>query len=99
LNDEAFLDRETGLVWDRPGTINYSGSFPDAAWVGAVRVCYAKTIGMRQGWRPATMLAGLIGDFPPFPAGFLTGPVTTLPVQHHGRRRPGQGMGHGARGR
>lgn len=49
FNDEAFLDRETGLVWDRHGTINYPGSFPEAAWVGAVHVCYAKTIGMRQG--------------------------------------------------
>jgi hypothetical protein len=80
FNDEAFLDRETGLVWDRHGTFNYPGSFPEAAWVGAVRVCYSKTIGTRQGWRPATIeeLSSLIGDFPPFPAGILTGPVTSF---------------------
>jgi len=80
FNDEAFLDRETGLVWDRHGTFNYPGSFPEAALVGAVRVCYSKTIGTRQGWRPATIeeLSSLIGYFPPFPAGILTGPVTSF---------------------
>jgi len=45
-----------GLAKSEAGKRSYRapfGSFPDAAWVGAVRVCYAKTIGMRQAtWSP-----------------------------------------------
>lgn len=80
FNNEAFMDRETGLVWDRHGTFNHDGSFPVGSWFGSVPICYAKTIGHRQGWRPSTVeeLSSLIGDLPDFPAGLLTGPVTSF---------------------
>jgi Protein of unknown function (DUF1566) len=44
FDDQAVLDRETGLVWER----TLRGSFP---W-GPARVnCTASTVGNRQGWR------------------------------------------------
>jgi len=48
MNNEAVLDRETGLVWDRsPSTADYK-------WVEAMRSCYQLYKGGRRGWRPPT---------------------------------------------
>jgi hypothetical protein len=44
-NNEAVLDRETGLVWQRsPATDKYALAF-------SIYVCAATTTGGRQGWR------------------------------------------------
>jgi hypothetical protein len=75
FNSEAFLDRETGLVWDRAGTNNLSGTFPEAAWAGAARACYNKAIGGRRGWRPAT-IEELGSLFNPSGASFTSGLIT-----------------------
>jgi len=49
LNNEAVLDRETGLVWERsPETNTYS-------WFQACSYCYQKTVGGRKGWRLPTI--------------------------------------------
>jgi|MTBAKSStandDraft_2_1061841.scaffolds.fasta_scaffold01518_17 hypothetical protein len=46
LDDEAVLDKETGLTWERS---------PDHAevrkWNEAIIFCYQKVIGSRKGWR------------------------------------------------
>jgi hypothetical protein len=86
LNAEAFLDRETGLVWDRHGsTGNLPGGFPGNAWAGAAQACYDKTVGGRKGWRPAMIeeLASLLGSLLDvnglhFPPGLITGSVTSF---------------------
>jgi hypothetical protein len=45
MNDEAVLDMETGLVWDRsPGLFT-------STWYGAVSGCPTALIGGRHGWR------------------------------------------------
>lgn len=49
MNDEAVLDRETGLVWER----NTSDTTQD--WVYAQMVCRWATIGGRNGWRLPTI--------------------------------------------
>jgi len=54
LNNEAFLDRETGLVWNRNVTFP-NGVFPSGNWTWAARSCYDDTIGGRGGWRPSTV--------------------------------------------
>ena len=48
FNDEAVLDRETGLVWQRAvpnGT---------ALWAGAIENCALQIVGNRRGWRLPT---------------------------------------------
>lgn len=46
LDDEAVLDRETGLVWEQaPNAANYE------QWNIVVDHCYAQTVGERRGWR------------------------------------------------
>lgn len=87
FNNEAVLDRETQLVWQR---------MPDATkrvWVAGLSSCYGARIGGRGGWRLPTMeeLTSLIDQsqaFPPLPAGHpfdlsdVTGDVwsaTTVP--------------------
>jgi len=45
FNDEAVLDRETGLVWERqPSTQTF-------AWPNARLFCAQKAVGGRGGWR------------------------------------------------
>jgi hypothetical protein len=76
-NDEAVLDKETGLVWERaPGTA--PGSHPlTAPWFEAHLQCNQRTWGNRKGWRLPTIqeLASLIDVTVPPP-----GPV--LPAGH-----------------
>jgi hypothetical protein len=68
LDDEAILDKETGLVWEQsPGT----GTF---AWAHAQSNCNAKNVGGRQGWYlpTAEQLASLVDrtqTSPALPAG------------------------------
>ncbi len=70
FNDEAVLDRETGLVWER------SPTYPDQQqWWGAFGFCYAKILGDRMGWRLPTLeeLSSLVDPTQSDPA---------LPVGH-----------------
>ena len=77
FNNEAVLDRETGLVWETsPDTTNYN-------WNGARNICLNKNIGGRKGWRlPAIAeLTSLIDPSvaqpgPTLPPGH---PFTTIP--------------------
>ena len=67
LNNNAVLDRETGLVWEKsPGTQLY-------AWTDAFNACTQKYLGPRYGWRLPTVeeLASLVDRFsnPTLPAG------------------------------
>ena len=49
MGDEAVLDRETGLVWERrPGTAT-------VGWTNASFLCYDRTVGPRKGWRLPTV--------------------------------------------
>lgn len=56
LDDEAVLDWETGLVWER------SPDTTTRTWSDAVSYAYNKTVGGRKGWRLPTVeeLASLI---------------------------------------
>ena len=74
MNNEAVMDRETGLVWERA---------PDsslAVWEDARRQCFDKHVGGRRGWRLATIheLMTLM-DIPNLPANANT---TALPSGH-----------------
>jgi hypothetical protein len=44
-NNEAVLDRETGLVWER------SPATDRVTWFGAIRHCMGRVVGFRKGWR------------------------------------------------
>jgi hypothetical protein len=46
FNDEAFLDKDTGLVWRKSIDFNYEGSSADAA-----RSCAETFVGGKGGWR------------------------------------------------
>lgn len=56
LNNEAVLDKETGLVWERSPDINTRN------WYEGITYAYRKEIGGRKGWRLPTVeeLASLI---------------------------------------
>jgi hypothetical protein len=72
FNDEAVLDRETGLVWER------SPSTQTLAWSNARLFCAQKAVGGRGGWRlPAfNELASLVDPT-------ITSPtVPRLPAGH-----------------
>jgi len=49
MNDEAVLDRETGLVWDRTPSTSESGT-----WFSMSAVCYDTGVHDRLGWRMPT---------------------------------------------
>ena len=49
MNDEAVLDRETGLVWERDTIDNCY------TWFEALDYCYSAYIGGRGGWRLPTI--------------------------------------------
>lgn len=55
-NNEAVLDKETGLVWEKSPTSNTS------AWTAAISYCRGKAVGSRKGWRLPTVeeLASLV---------------------------------------
>jgi hypothetical protein len=74
FNNEAVLDRETGLVWERRPSTN------PMAWPNARLFCAQKAVGGRGGWRlPAfSELASLVD--PSVPHGAV--PVVLLPVGH-----------------
>jgi hypothetical protein len=56
-NQEAVLDKETGLVWARTpfGIANWAGTGILCDWSNAVSVCSNTTIGGRSGWRLPTV--------------------------------------------
>jgi hypothetical protein len=71
LNDEAVLDMETGLIWQRS---------PENAiiepWLDHFENCWARTTGNRGGWRMATLEEFLsLVDFSP-------GTNQALPASH-----------------
>ena len=72
FNDEAVLDRETGLVWER------SPSTQTLAWSNARLFCAQKAVGGRGGWRlPAfNELASLVDPT------ITTPGVPRLPLGH-----------------
>src|SRR5262249_61948747 len=49
FNNEAVLDKETGLVWEQSPD---STSF---AWAAAIAHCYQQDVGGRKGWRLPTV--------------------------------------------
>lgn len=65
FNNEAVLDRETGLVWERDPTAIGSSGQEDAgldSWTIATFKCIRKAVGNRKGWRlpAAHELASLV---------------------------------------
>jgi hypothetical protein len=60
FNNEAVLDKETQLVWQR-------ASGPASTWTSAETYCFVRAIGGRLGWRlpsisELTSLAGVVGS-------------------------------------
>jgi hypothetical protein len=45
FNNEAVLDKETGLIWER------SPQMTSARWIVARRTCIEKNVGGQKGWR------------------------------------------------
>jgi len=78
FNNEAVLDRETGLVWER--TPNTSASF---VWRSAAEGCIPKPIGGRVGWRvPTVSEMGSLFQGALVPDGISTTLQTSLPAGH-----------------
>ena len=73
FNEEAVLDLETGLVWERSSLTN-----PET-WQSAVELCYEKKIGERMGWRLPTFeeLSSLVDG-----SVKVNGESATLPPGH-----------------
>lgn len=71
FNNEAVLDRETGLVWEQ------APSASPRDWYDAVRTCWLHTVGGRMGWYLPTVeeLGSLVDPTVPAP-----GPA--LPLWH-----------------
>ena len=69
FNNEAVLDKETGLVWEQ------SPDTGTQTWFNALIHCYQRTVGGRKGWRLPTIeeLASLVDTSQPAP---------TLPAGH-----------------
>ena len=71
FNNEAVLDKETGLVWEK------SPQPTSARWIAARRTCKEKNVGGQKGWRLPSLeeLTGLVDpSIPP--------PGPTLPPGH-----------------
>jgi hypothetical protein len=77
-NNEAVLDRETGLVWERAPTLI------DMNWFAASERCVNLTVGGRQGWRLpsvqelASLVDPTVNTSPRLPAGHPFGPLASL---------------------
>jgi hypothetical protein len=58
FNNEAVLDKETGLVWET------QPSATTRTWTTAMQVCMGKTVGGRMGWRSPSVeeLTSLVGE-------------------------------------
>jgi hypothetical protein len=50
FNNQAVLDRETGLVWER------SPAATNETWTSARNTCASKNIASRRGWRQASIV-------------------------------------------
>jgi hypothetical protein len=70
FNDEAVLDKETGLVWEK------SPSTAKNVWTNAYRNCLNKVVGNRIGWRLPTVeeLASLVDPTPVYVPGQIVIP-------------------------
>jgi len=79
LDDEAVLDKETGLVWER--------DVSDAlhTWSVACSMCYQKVLGGRKGWRLPSVeeLASLIDPLEQAPALSPGHPFTNVLSDHY----------------
>ena len=59
FNNEAVLDRETGLVWERSPNVS-----PTRNWSDSRQICVDKNVGGRRGWRLPSIheLTSLLDD-------------------------------------
>jgi hypothetical protein len=59
FSNEAVLDRETGLVWERAPNVS-----PTRYWSDSRQICVNKNVGGRRGWRLPSIheLASLLDD-------------------------------------
>jgi len=73
LNEQAVLDQETGLVWEK----SPQATEPHPTWLGALAYCSSLTVGNRMGWRLPTLqeLASLVDPS-------VSSPGPTLPSGH-----------------
>jgi hypothetical protein len=80
FNNEAVLDRETGLVWER------SPAATVQTWAAARGICATKNVGNRKGWRLASFLelTSLIDPSVPSPGPALPPGHPFLNVQSAG---------------
>ena len=71
FNNEAILDKETGLVWER------SPQTTSARWITARRTCAEKNVGGQKGWRLPSLeeLTSLVDSS-------IAPPGPTLPPGH-----------------
>ena len=76
LDGEAFLDKETGLVWEMSPALDTSGGTALAtSWHAAIVHAYSTEVGRRKGWRLPTIeeLASLVDS---------TQNKPSLPIKH-----------------
>jgi len=68
MNNEAVLDRETGLVWQR--TVGGVFGKDPSAFMGAVQLCSESPTGGRGGWRLPSLheFQSLVDETVPLPA-------------------------------
>jgi hypothetical protein len=71
FNNEAILDKKTGLVWER------SPQTTSARWIAARRTCIEKNVGGQKGWRLPSLeeLTSLVDSS-------IAPPGPTLPPGH-----------------
>ena len=77
FNNEAVLDRETGLVWERYPPVPFVGDPSNHNWFGANERCDDLKLGNRKGWRLPT-IAELSSLLDPS----VDPPGPTLPAGH-----------------